>query len=112
MIYNLTKNKVVAARSELADGFFSRLRGLMFAKSIAAGYALVIKPCFAIHTFFMRFPIDAAFVGPGGVVLKVARGVKPWRVPSGVSSSEMVIETASGALGEENLAEGDVVEIR
>ncbi|MDI6757553.1 MAG: DUF192 domain-containing protein [Endomicrobiia bacterium] len=108
----MTKNKVVAARSDIADGFFSRLRGLMFAKSIAADEALVIKPCLAIHTFFMRFPLDAAFVGRGGVVLKVALGIKPWRVPSGVSSSEMVIEMASGALRKDILAEGDVIEIR
>ena len=39
-----------------------------------APLTLVIAPTNAIHTFFMRFAIDVAFVARDGRVLKVRRG--------------------------------------
>jgi uncharacterized membrane protein (UPF0127 family) len=41
---------------------------------------MIIAPCNGIHTFFMRFTIDVLFVDRQGTVLKVCRGLKPWRI--------------------------------
>ena len=109
VIYNSTKKKPVAALAVRADGFFSRLRGLMFKKFFPADEALAISPCSAIHTFFMRFPIDAAFVGRDGTVLRVARNIRPWRLAGPVAKARMVIEMAAGSLGEDVIVEGDVI---
>lgn len=109
MIYNSTKKKTVALLAAKADGFFLRLRGLMFKKSLPPDSALVIAPCSAIHTFFMRFPIDAAFIGRDGAVLRVTRNIRPWRLAGPVAKARMVIETAAGTLGEDVIVEGDII---
>ena len=58
----------------------SRRRGLLGREAMSSGTALAIAPCGAIHTFFMRFPIDVVFANRDGVVLKVCRNVRPWRI--------------------------------
>ena len=40
---------------------------------------MLILKCNAIHTFFMRFAIDATFLDRGDRVVKTVRGIRPWR---------------------------------
>ncbi len=50
-------------RVKVAKSFFSRFKGLMGGqKNLAKDQALVITKCNSIHTFFMKFDIDAVFV--------------------------------------------------
>jgi len=113
VIYNLSKNKVVAEDVRVADSFFARLKGLMFDRDEPPSMnALIIKPCNSIHSFFMRFPIDVAFVDSGGRVLKILRSFKPWRIAGPVIGSKMVIEMADGAFGDDKISVGDVLDIR
>ena len=58
----------------------TRNRGLLGHRSFPRGVALVLAPCSAIHTWFMRFPIDVIFANRDGVVVKVCRNVRPWRI--------------------------------
>lgn len=46
---------------EIADNFLTRLRGLAYRREIGKGYGMLIRPCSQIHTFGMRFAIDAVF---------------------------------------------------
>ena len=41
---------------------------------------LILAPCNSIHTFFMRFPIDVAFVDRAGRIVQAPRTVRPWRL--------------------------------
>ena len=66
------------ARAGLANNFWLRLRGLL-GRDLAVGGGLLLLPCRQIHTFFMRYPIDAVYLNREGVVLRVDKGVKPWR---------------------------------
>ncbi len=81
----------------------------MFKKNFPADEALVISPCSAIHTFFMKFPIDAAFVGLDGRVLRVARDIRPWRTIGPVAHARTVIEMSAGSLGRDVIVEGDII---
>ena len=78
-LLNERTGEVVAAEIELAADSQSRNRGLLGRSSLAAGHVLIIAPCNAIHTFFMRFTIDIVFVDKRGRVKKVCRKVRPWR---------------------------------
>lgn len=49
--------------------------------------------------WFMRFPIDAAFLDADMKVLKVERNLKPWRLGWAPRGTRCVLETAAGALG-------------
>jgi hypothetical protein len=70
---------LLGVRARVADTFFPRLLGLMFRRDLPAGEGLLITRCNAIHTLFMRFPIDAAFLDRDGAVVRVVRDIKPWR---------------------------------
>ena len=70
----------LAARVSGAFDSRSRRRGVLGRDAMVSGTALAIAPCSAIHTFFMRFPIDVIFAYRDGVVLKVCRNVRRWRV--------------------------------
>ena len=79
-----------------AKTFFQRARGLIGRKSLAADEGLLIPHCNCIHTLFMRFPIDATFFDRKDEIVKVVRGIKPWRlVVWGGWRACKVLETAS-----------------
>jgi uncharacterized membrane protein (UPF0127 family) len=89
----------------------ARRKGLLGRDSLAEGSAMVIAPTNAIHTFWMRFPIDVLFVRRNGTVVKVARNVPPWRAVVGLRGYA-VIELPSGALAPGAVAEGDVLALK
>jgi uncharacterized membrane protein (UPF0127 family) len=61
----------------------ARLLGLaLLARAPPAGCALVLPRCSSVHTAGMRFALDFVFLDAGGRVLRVARGVPPWRIVS------------------------------
>jgi uncharacterized membrane protein (UPF0127 family) len=58
----------------------SRRQGLLGQDAMPPSAALVIGPCNAVHTCFMRFAIDVIFIDRTGRVVRVAHAVKPWRI--------------------------------
>ena len=65
--------------AEIAESAFERMRGLIGRDGLGSGKGLLIPKCNCIHTFFMRFPIDATFLDRKGQVVKVVRNIRPWR---------------------------------
>ena len=84
----------------------ARRTGLLRHASLAAGTALIIAPTNAIHTFFMRFAIDVAFVAKDGRVVKVRTALPPWRVAAALGA-HAVIELPPGTLGRSDTKPGD-----
>ena len=82
--------------AEVAETFAERARGLIGRDGLAPGTGMLIPRCNCIHTFFMRFPIDAAFLDRRGEVVRTVRGIRPWRpfVWGGLRAVS-VLETAS-----------------
>ena len=70
----------VCERCKVAVTVRSRLRGLMMRKRLPDGEGLLLAPAGAIHTFFMRFPIDVVFVDRNLTVVDVAPARRPWRM--------------------------------
>ena len=60
----------VVTKLELAVDSVSRRKGLLGRDGLADTTGIVIAPTNAVHTFFMRFPIDIVFVTRAGEVLK------------------------------------------
>ncbi len=90
--------EVLAQEIEVADTYFTRLKGLMFRRGLAQGCGLLLDPCPQIHTCFMRFSIDAIFFDKNGLVLYVAEQMKPWRFGKFVRSSRYTLELPGGTL--------------
>jgi uncharacterized membrane protein (UPF0127 family) len=85
-----------------------RRKGLLGRDSLPDGTALIIAPSNAVHTFFMRFPIDVAFVHRDGRVIKVRSTVRPWRIAASLRAFA-VIELSSGALSQSRTEPGDIL---
>lgn len=62
-----------------ASGFRDRLIGLIAHPSSAFSTGFLIERCRAVHTFWMRWPIDVVFLSASGVVLEVRERMTPWR---------------------------------
>ena len=93
-------------RCRLADGFSSRFFGLMGRSSLPDGDAMLFAPGGTIHTFFMRFPLDVAFLSREGGVLRLAEGVRPWRLTRAPRGTKFVLELAAGQAAAHGVAEG------
>ncbi len=108
---NLTRETVLASKVRAATSFFSRLRGLMFKKSLRAGEGILLVPCRAVHTCFMRFPVDVAFLSREGVVLRVFREARPWRATTVVRGAWAALELSAGTMRDSALQEGDLLRL-
>jgi uncharacterized membrane protein (UPF0127 family) len=87
--------RVICDRCVLAETFWMRFRGLMGRASLPPDEGMVFRGTGEIHMFFMRFAIDAVFCDRDLRVLKVARGLKPWRLAA-ARGATVVIELAAG----------------
>ncbi len=97
---NVRTGATLATRLEPAFDSKTRNRGLLGRTDLPRGTALVIAPCNGVHTFFMKFAIDALFVDKDGTVRRIAAGLQPWRIalsPRSFAVIEMKAGTISGA---------------
>lgn len=106
LLINTRTQRVVASTILTAFDSASRRKGLLGRDGLSPGTALIIAPSNAIHTFFMRFPIDVAFVAKDGRVVKVRTGVGPWRM-SAAFRAFAVVELPTGTLERSATAAGD-----
>ena len=97
---------VIASSVELALSRKARRTGLLGRAAIDPGAALVLAPCCAVHTAFMRFPIDVLFMDRTGCVMRVIHGLQPWRAAASVQAYA-VVELAAGVLARFDVGAGD-----
>ena len=88
----------------------TRRTGLLKHETLPDGTAMVIAPTSAIHTFFMRFAIDVAFVTREGRIVKVCHGLRPWRIAL-APGAFAVIELPSGTLAGSGTVWGDTLAV-
>ena len=97
-LFNTTRNQVIAEKTRLADNPWTSFKGLMGAKPLPEGEALLITPSSSIHTHFMRFAIDVLYVSKDDVIVGIDRDLKPWRFGRFYKGVKYVVEmTAGGA---------------
>lgn len=82
----------------VAETTVARMRGLLGRMELPRDTGLLIRPCRSIHMWFMRFPIDAAFLDPDLRVLRISRGLRPWLLAFAPGGTHSVLETAAGVL--------------
>jgi uncharacterized protein len=94
LIVNLTSGDAVCV-GELANRPLRRMKGLIGRRGLPAGEGMLLSPAPAIHTAFMRFPIDAVFLDRELRVLDIASRLQPWRVAS-KTGARAVLELCAG----------------
>ena len=88
-----------------AHGFMSRLAGLLTRPPLRENEALYLVPCAGVHTFFMRYSIDVAFVNHEGQVIAIVNHLKPFRMAS-CWRAHGAVEFAAGEAARQGIAEG------
>ena len=109
-LVNQTTQRELATRVELAITRRDRRRGLLGRARLDPGVALVLLPCVAVHTAFMRFAIDVVFVNRLGCAIHIVERLKPWRMAV-AAGGYGVIELAAGSLARRDLRVGDRVSL-
>jgi uncharacterized membrane protein (UPF0127 family) len=97
---------VVCDRCVVADSPVSRMRGLLGRSELRPGEGLLLRPASAIHTWFMRFPIDAVFLDREWRVVGISDDVRPWRAASR-RGAKAVLELPAGESSRRGLVLGD-----
>jgi len=110
MLVDERTHEVVATRVEVATTRRARRVGLLGRDQFDGDAALVLAPCLAVHTAFMRFPIDIAFVDREGRAVRLVRDLAPWRVAI-APRAYAAIELAAGALTRHAVDLGDHLEL-
>jgi uncharacterized membrane protein (UPF0127 family) len=96
----------IATAVECAVTRASRRRGLLGRDGLGPSCAMLLEPCAAVHTAFMRFPIDVVFVDRLGYTVKIVRNLGPWRIAV-AARAHAVVEMAAGSLEHVDLSVGD-----
>ena len=114
-LQNTTRGTTVAGRVATAGSFWTSFLGLMGRASIDADEGLWMPGVTNIHMFFMRFPIDCAFLGPESAdgeraIVAVRHRLPAWRgVVWRAPGSRGVVELAPGTLERSGSRQGDLV---
>jgi uncharacterized protein len=106
-LYNRTRNTILSSNVESAKSLLKRLKGLLGRSTMPKGDALWIEPCNSIHTFFMRFSIDAIFVDRKFKVRRVVRHLPSGRLVLPIWGAHSVFEFLSTPGEDLNVSEGD-----
>ena len=112
---NLTRGSQLADRVEFADSFGARFRGLMGRPSLARDGGLWLTGTSNIHMFFMRFAIDAVFLGRAAAdgtrpVVAVCAGLRPWTgIVWYAQGADGCLELPAGTAAASGTVVGDVV---
>jgi uncharacterized membrane protein (UPF0127 family) len=106
-VVNQTRSTLVARELMLALDFLGRTRGLLGRPPLADGQGLLLRPCRGVHTFFMGYAIDVAFLDPAGRVVELRSGLRPWRMTPLVPEALCVLELPENRLASSGTKLGD-----
>ncbi|NLJ56321.1 MAG: DUF192 domain-containing protein [Firmicutes bacterium] len=112
MFINLSQERIILPEVEIADTFLRRLQGLWGRKSLPPGQGLVIKPCRAVHTVGLYFPIDIAFVNRENRICCLKDVFPPWKVSPVIRPARYVVEAPAGTFKQTQTKEGDLVKLK
>jgi len=102
--------EVIGKRIVIADGFLSRLKGLLGRNGLEEGEGLLLSPCSSIHCLGMKFTIDAIFLDKDFRVVSIHPDLKPGSMASN-SKARYVLELKAGEAARYNIQIGEQLRI-
>lgn len=110
IVVNISKGTELG-ESEIADTFFSRLKGTMFKKKLERGLILKLpntrsRSGSAIHMFFVRFPLDVIFADSDKNVVDIV-SIDPWKTYTPKKPAMYIIEMEKGTIRASKTEIGD-----
>ena len=111
-VQSLKNQAVIADKCNVAESFFTRLRGLIGTRSLATGQGVFFPRNNSIHMWFMSIPIDVIFVkrlSENTVrVTSVHENLRPWKwLPVMDGKATDTLELPVGTIARLRIDEGD-----
>ncbi len=97
---------------QVADSLWQKTVGVMFWQNFGELNGLLLTDTSAIHTFFVRFPLDLVFLNKNSRVIKTIENLKPWRLSPIVWQAKNTLELPAGSISKHKLAVGDLVKLK
>ncbi len=112
-VYNKTREAFVATEAMIAEGYFSRLVGLLGKTRSWArpGRGLWIIPSHGVHTIGMLFPLDLIFLDRNKVVVRTEEHVSPFSISRVSLQAYSVLELPPHTVFRTGTQVGDQIEI-
>jgi len=112
-IYNKTRETFLATEAQVADGYFSRLVGLLgkTRRWARPGQGLWIVPSHGVHTIGMLFALDLVFLDRAKRVVHTEEYVRPFRMSRVSLKAQSVLELPPHTVFRTGTEVGDQVEI-
>lgn len=106
-VRNASRASIVASSARVASSLMQRGVGLLGTRTLNEGDGLLIERTASIHMFFMRYPIDAVFIGKGNRVTRVVANLKQWRVVLWAWGARDCLELPAGTAERTGTVVGD-----
>ncbi len=112
-VVNETRGVILGHRVHEAASFWARARGLLGRRSLGEGEGLLLYPCWAIHSYGMRFEFDALYLDRGYRVVHIIDRMPPnRRGPSMRKRAFAVLELPAGTAAATKTRVGDQLALR
>ncbi len=107
-----TRDAVICARCVLADGLWTRGKGLLGRKSLGEDEGILLVPGSSIHMFGMRFAIDVIYLTREDVVTDLVENIGPGQMhvakdKGGAGKPYAALEVAAGTVTRLGVQVGD-----
>jgi len=112
-VYNRTRETFVATEARVANGYFTRLVGLLgkTRRWAKPGRGLWIIPSHGVHTIGMLFALDLVFLDRNLVVVHVEEHVRPFRISKVSLKTASILELPPHTVFRSGTRVGDRLEI-
>jgi uncharacterized membrane protein (UPF0127 family) len=108
-VVNAKRNRELGTRIGLADGWLTRLRGMLGRPQPGPGEGLLLTPCRSVHMYGMGYPLDVAFLDRDGAVVASYPSLAPGARTRWHRKAVHALELPAGALEDSGTAIGDVL---
>lgn len=109
-VANRTRERSLGDRIWLANGFWTRLRGLLGRPALEDGQGLLIAPSRGVHMYGMKYPLDVLLLDSTGTVVALYPELSPGERTKVHKDARFALELPVGSIGRTETEEGDALE--
>lgn len=113
MIYNYTKNTIIAEEYKICRSFLAKLRGQMFRKEIKPMiFEFSHEQKTDLHSFFVKEAIDVIYVNESWEVVELVHEFMPKKLHKAREKARYILEMPAGTIAMTDTEIGDVIHIK
>jgi len=106
-IENESRATTLGERVRVADGWWSRLRGMLGRPAPERGEGLLLVPCRGVHMWGMRYPLDVVMMDAERRVIELYEELAPWCRTRVHRDARFALELPAGTIRGTGTTTGD-----